>query len=101
MRKIDSINKGLEKLGFKIDGERYSFVQVSYHTMVINGQPIKQTQEHVLNMLYIGDGCEVDENHNDIEGTELCGFDIRDEEDHSLTTIFVATLDDFMSFIGL
>lgn len=100
MSKIESINSELKKLGFKIDGDDYTYTKTSYSTIIYNGRPMQQEHKQVLNMKYIGDGCELDDSDNEIEGSELCGFDILDEG-HSVTTIFVSCVDDFLSFINL
>lgn len=101
MSKIETINNELINLGFVIEDNRYTFERVTYNTMFFNGQRIAQEQKHVFVMQYIGDGCELDDSDNMIEDSELCGFDILDDEGFSITTIFVSCLDDLRVFINI
>lgn len=101
MSKLDLINQTLTDLGFIIEDVRYTFEKVSYNHMVINGRHHTQEQKQIFTMLYIGDACEVDDDHNDLEGTEMCGFDILDENEYPFTTIFIEDANDLRFYFRL
>lgn len=101
MSKIDLINQGLIEVGFIIDGIEYSYQKEIQHNLIVNGVHQVHYQTQLFLMKYIGDGCEVDENHNDIEGTEFCGFDILDEEKYPVHTIFVDNIEQLRSLLRL
>ena len=101
MSKIETINNELINLGFVIEDNRYTLEKITYNTMIFNGQRIAQEQKHVFEMHYIGDSCEIDDSDNIIEDSEMCGFDILDDEGFSITTIFVSCLDDLRLFVHI
>ena len=103
MSKIDLINSALLDVGFIIDDIKYKFEHViSVQHVIVNGKHHQVENKGYLHMLYIGDGCEVDETHNEIEGTEMCGFDILDEEDgFPVHTVFVDGVEQLRSFLRL
>ena len=99
--KLESLIPDLEEIGFKIDENKFTFDRISYSTMIVNGQPFRQEHHNTLTLLYIGDGCEVDEEGNDIEGTEFCEFDILDEEGHGMMVVGISNIENLKSMIGL
>lgn len=101
MSKIETINNELIDMGFTINDSIYTLEQTSAHTIIINGRRMVQEEKHILRMDYIGDGCELDENNNEIEGTEICGFDVKDEDGNSLTTIYISSGKDLLNFINI
>lgn len=101
-KKFDTIKEGLVNAGFMVDdNNKFTFEKIHQNHIIINGQHGIQEEKHIFQMQYIGDGCELDDDHNDIEGKEFCGFDILDEGGHSVTTIFVSDVDDFRKFLRL
>ena len=101
MSKIEQINKELENMGFVIKDNLYVLERISHNNIIINGRHMVQEQKHIFQMEYVGDGCELDDDHNEIEGTEFCGFDIKDENNCSLTTIYVSCAKEFHHFLNL
>lgn len=102
MTKFEIIKDGLLNKGFTVDDESvFTFEKVSYNHIIINGQHATQEEKHIFQMKYIGDGCEIDPDGNDIKGTEFCGFDVLDEGGHSVTTIYVQELEQFRHFLRL
>lgn len=103
MSKIDLINQALLEVGFIIEDVKYKYEHVSAtQHIVVNGKHHIQEQRNIFCMLYIGDGCELDEDHNEIEGTEICGFDILDKEDgYPVTTVYVSDVDQLRRFLRL
>lgn len=102
MSKYDTIKQGLIDKGFSVNEEElFTFERVSQNHIVINGQHAIQEQKHIFQMKYIGDGIELDSENNEIEGSEFCGFDVLDEEGHSITTIYVQELEQFRHFLRL
>ena len=101
MSKIEQINKELENMGFVIKDNLYVLERISHNNIIINGRHMVQEQKHIFQMEYVGDGCELDENNNEIEGTEICGFDVKDEDGNSLTTIYISSGKDLLNFINI
>ena len=102
MSLIESINQELIEVGFTIDDNMYTFertVQTGF--MVINGVRHVQEQKQTFLREYIGDGCEVDNEGVDIDGTHFCGFDLKDEGGYSLTTVYVKNLDELRCYINI
>lgn len=65
MDKLEEIKKNMQKIGFKKeDDNRFVFEKISYNTMNINGQVIKQEVKEILTIVYTGVGGEVDDNDN-------------------------------------
>ena len=101
MCKIEEFNQKFTDLGFVIDGDDYKYVKTSQRYIIINGQQHVQEQQQILHMRYVGDGCELDSESNEIEGTQFCEFEILDEYNHSITTICCSTINEFLGFINL
>lgn len=101
MTKIEEINKDLLNMGFTIDGENYIYEKVIHNQIIVNGQRMVQEQKVQIGMTYIGDGCELDENNNEIEGTTFCGFELKNENGESLMTVYVSDAKDFYYYINL
>lgn len=102
MSRIETINQQLLDAGFVINDHEYIFekmVQTGY--MIINGVKHVQEEKRVLKMEYIGDGCEIDCDGNDIEDADFCGFDIKDENGYSLTTIYITNIDDLIFYVNI
>lgn len=91
MGNLDSIYQRLTEVGFVESNDEYRVERIQQQHFVINGVPKINEIKHVLRLKYIGDGCELDENNKDIEGTEMHGFDIfvGDESTYPETTVFV------------
>lgn len=101
MAKIDSLNEELLEVGFTIDNDEYTFEKVAYRTIIINGVRREQQQTQIFMMRYIGDGCELDDDNNEIEGTEMCGFDILDENKQTVHTIFITDSEQIRTLVQL
>lgn len=101
MSRIESIKQELLDFGFINDGNFFIHEKEINHTIVINGVPHNQTQRQIFKMEYIGDGCELDSESNEIEGTEFSGFDIKDENDDSVTTIYIKNLEELRYYVAL
>ena len=101
MSTFELIHKELQDFGFEVEDKLYTYVKTVQHQMIINGVPHVQEHKQLFRMEYIGDGCELDNEHNELEGTEFCGFDIKDEENYSVTTIFIKCLKDLLFYVAL
>lgn len=102
MSLFDTIKQGLVDKGFTVDDENlFTFERVQQNHIIINGQHAIQEEKHILQMRYIGDGCELDNKGNEIENSEFCGFDILDEQGHSVTTLYVQEVEQFRHFLRL
>lgn len=98
---IESINKELQEIGFDIDEKLYTLEKTFYNRMIINGREHVQEQKTIFQMEYVGDGCELDSDGNEIEDTCFCGFDIKDTDGYSLTTVFVTCLEDIRYYVNI
>lgn len=101
INRIDTINKELEDLGFNIDGNIYTLEKTYTQNIIINGRKMVQEHKQIFTMEYIGDGCELDEDHNEIEDSTFCEFDIKDENNCSVTVICVTCANDFRHFLNI
>lgn len=99
--KIDEINNELVKLGFKITKNNYVYEKIIHNKIVVNGQPMIQEQKVQINMTYVGDCSELDENDNEIQNSTMCGFDIKDETGNSLLTVFLSHANELKNYINL
>lgn len=102
MSLIETINQELIEAGFTVNDNLYTIEKV-YQSgyMIINGVRHVQEQKQIIQLEYIGDGCELDDERNEIEGTEFCGFDIKDNEGGSLTTVYIKSLDELRFYINI
>ena len=65
MDKLEEIKENIQRIGFKKeDDNRFVFEKISYNTMNINGQVLKQEVKEILTIVYTGVGGEVDDNGN-------------------------------------
>lgn len=99
MSKIEEFKFEIEKLGFKIEGDVFTLTQVQRQQMFVNGRPMVQENKHELKLEYIGDGCEVDDEGNDIEGTEMIGLNII-QDDVLRETIYIRDFNEFKEYIS-
>lgn len=99
--KLDEINNDLINLGFKITKNDYIYEKLIQNKIIVNGQPMIQEQKMQINMTYVGDCSELDENDNEIENSTMCGFDIKDETGCSLITVFLSNAHELKNYINL
>lgn len=99
MSKIEEFKSEIEKLGFEIDGDIFTLTQVERQQMYVNGRPMVQEHKHELKLVYIGEGCEVDDAGNKIEGTEMFGIDII-QDGEPRETLYVKNFEEFKNFMG-
>ena len=99
MSKIEEFKFEIEKLGFEIEGDVFTLTQVQRQQMFVNGRPMVQENKHELKLEYIGDGCEVDDEGNDIEGTEMIGLNII-QDDVLRETIYIRDFNEFKEYIS-
>lgn len=98
MSKIEEFKNKIEELGFEVDGDIFTLTQVQRQQMFVNGQPMVQEHKRELKLVHIGEGCEVDDEGNKIEGTEMFGLDIV-QDGEMRETIYVRDFDEFRSYI--
>ena len=101
MSKLEAINQALIEIGFIIEDVMYTLERKSQKHFVINGQHQVQEFTHIFKMSYIGDAIFLDDENNEIEGSELCGFDVLDEQEHSLTTLYVESVNDLRYYLNI
>lgn len=99
MSKIEEFKTEIEKLGFKIDGDVFTLTQVQRQQMYVNGRPMVQEHEHELKLEYIGDGGEVDDDENIIEGTEMIGLNII-QDGTPRETIYIKDIEEFKNMLN-
>ena len=101
MDKFELINEELRNIGFVIEDDVYTLEKVSYSNIIFNGHLTQQEHKQLLIMNYIGSGCEIDDSDNEIENSEIYGFDILYEEGFSLTTVYASNIDDLKFLINI
>ena len=91
MGNLNSIYQKLIEVGFVENGDEYKFEHVQQQQIIINGVPHVNETKRVIRVKYIGDGCELDEDNNNIDGTEMFGFNIYagEESTYPETTVYV------------
>lgn len=96
----------MEQLGFTKENDIFIFDNVTYNTMIINGQQFQQPQHNYIYLQYIGEGYiknVVDSEDSDIDENqiEISQFDFLDENKEPVTTICVSDINDIKFFLGL
>ena len=96
----------MEQLGFKKENDIFIFDNVTYNTMIINGQQFQQPQHNYIYLQYIGEGYIKDVTDNedsDVEenSTPISQFDFLDENKEPVTTICASDINDIKFFLGL
>lgn len=99
MSKIEEFKSEIEQLGFKIDGDVFTLTQVERQQMYVNGRPMVHENKHELKLIYIGDGYEVDDDENKIDGTEMFGLDVI-QDDVPRETLYIRNFKEFKEFIN-
>ena len=96
----------MEQLGFTKENDIFIFDNVTYNTMIINGQQYQQPQHNYIYLQYIGEGYIKDVTDNedsDVEEnyTPISQFDFLDENKEPVTTICASDINDIKFFLGL
>lgn len=96
----------MEQLGFKKENDMFILDNVTYNTMIVNGQQYRQPQHNYIYLRYIGEGYiknVVDSEDSDIDEnqTAISQFDFLDESKEPVTTICVNDINDIKFFLGL
>lgn len=100
MEKFDKLNNDLKSAGFKIEDDLYTLDKVTYQTTIINGRQFQQPQHSILKMKYIGDGCEVDDSEECVDGTEFFEFGIMDGDEMAVT-ICIRDFEELKEYINV
>lgn len=85
VEKFDKLNGELKSAGFEIEDDLYTLDKVTYQTTIINGRQFQQPQHTILRLKYIGDGCEVDDSDECIEGSDFFEFGVMDGDEVAVT----------------
>lgn len=104
MEHYNKIAEEMEQLGFKKEDNLFIFDNVTYNTVLINGQQYQQPQHNYIYLQYIGEGYIKD----DIEGSDideniipLFQFNLLDEKKETITTICASGINDIKFFLGI
>ena len=106
MEHYNKISSEMEQLGFTKENDIFIFDNVTYNTMIINGQQYQQPQHNYIYLQYIGEGYIKDVTDNedsDVEEnyTPISQFDFLDENKEPVTTICASDINDIKFFLGL
>ena len=106
MEHYNKIITEMEQLGFKKENDLFIFDNITYNTMIINGQQYQQPQHNYIYLQYIGEGYIKDVTDNedsDVEenSTPISQFDFLDENKEPITTICASDINDIKFFLGL
>lgn len=105
MEHYDKIKEELEQFGFNQENDLFIYDNVSYNTMIINGQQFKQPQHNYIYLRYEGEGCIMDEDcgESDIDenATLFSEFAVLDNNKEAITFICVRDINDIKFFLGL
>ena len=106
MEHYNKIITEMEQLGFKKENDLFIFDNITYNTMIINGQQFQQPQHNYIYLQYIGEGYIKDVTDNedsDVEenSTPISQFDFLDENKEPITTICASDINDIKFFLGL
>ena len=106
MKHYDKILKEMEQIGFKKENDMFIFDNVTYNTMIVNGQQYQQPQHNYIYLQYIGEGyikdvTEGEESDTDENLIEISEFDFLNENKEPVTTICASDINDIKFFLGL
>ena len=109
MEHYNKIAEEMEQLGFKKENDMFIFDNITYNTMIVNGQQYRQPQHNYVYLQYIGEGYikdmedrgESDDSDINENITELSQFDFLNENKEPVTTICVSDINDIKFFLGL
>ena len=106
MKHYDKILKEMEQIGFKKENDMLIFDNVTYNTMIVNGQQYQQPQHNYIYLQYIGEGyiknvTEGEESDTDENLIEISEFDFLNENKEPVTTICASNINDIKFFLGL
>ena len=106
MKHYDKILEEMEQIGFKKENDMFIFDNVTYNTMIVNGQQYQQPQHNYIYLRYIGEGyikdvTEGEESDTDENLIEISEFDFLNENKEPVTTICASDINDIKFFLGL
>lgn len=105
MEHYNKISEELEQFGFTRENDLFIFDNVTYNTMLINGQQFKQPQHNYIHLQYIGEGCIMDmdcgESDSDENIEAFSQFDVLDENKESVLTICAYDIDDIKTYLNI
>ena len=109
MEHYNKIAEEMEQLGFKKENDMFIFDNITYNTMIVNGQQYRQPQHNYVYLQYIGEGYikdmedrgESDDSDINENITEISQFDFLNENKEPVTTICVSDINDIKFFLGL
>lgn len=106
MKHYNKILKEMEQIGFKRENDMFIFDNVTYNTMIVNGQQYQQPQHNYIYLQYVGEGyikdvTEGEESDTDENLIEISEFDFLNENKEPLTTICASDINDIKFFLGL
>ena len=101
MTKLEELNDELKSIGFTINDDEYIFDNVTYSTVIVNGQAFKQPNHNIIKMVYLGECCELDDSDQNIEGTEFYNFMIVGNSMEESICVCVHDADEMKEMIGV
>jgi hypothetical protein len=105
MEHYNKISEELEQLGFKKENDLFIFDNVTYNTVLINGQQYKQPQHNYIHLQYIGEGYVMDidcgESDSDESIEAFSEFDILNENKETTVTICAYDINDIKAFLNI
>lgn len=106
MKHYDKILEEMEQIGFKKENDMFIFDNITYSTMIVNGQQYQQPQHNYIYLQYIGEGyikdvTEGEESDTDENLIEISEFDFLNENKEPVTTICASDINDIKFFLGL
>lgn len=105
MENYNKITEELMQLGFTREDDLFIFDNVTYNTVLINGQQYKQPQHNYIYLQYIGDGCVMNDDYGESDSDEnievFSEFDVLDENKEPAITICAYDINDIKSFLNI
>ena len=105
MGHYNKISTEMEQLGFKKENDMFIFDNITYSTMIVNGQQYQQPQHNYIYLQYIGEGYikDVDCGESDMDEniSPISQFDFLNENKEPVTTICASDINDIKFFLGL
>ena len=96
MKHYDKIIEELKQFGFTQENDLFIYDNVSYNTMIINGQQFRQPQHNYIYLRYEGEGCIMDDT-----STPFSEFAVLDNNKDVITFICVRDINDIKFFLNL
>ena len=96
---IDTINKDLKKSGLDItiNDNEYTIMGESRSQTFINGKRVENRE--MMKLKYVGDG-SIKTTGDDENVEEICGFDVLDKNGEMVTTLYVSSADELISWLN-